>query len=113
MAEDRPRLKVYLESTISSCFTARPSADAVKASRQAAMIRWQESCAADCDLVVDEVHQIRHAILSEYGGDMKAYILALSQSPLTGFKVVRLEPAKPFAWNRGERPSRLNAAAGV
>ena len=50
---------------------------------------------------------------AEYGGDMKAYNLALSQRPLTGFMVVRLEPAKPFAWNRGERPSRLNAAAGV
>ena len=65
------------------------------------------------DSIVDEVHQIRHAILAEYGGDMKAYNLALSQNPLTGFKVVRLEPAKPFAWNRGERPPRLNAAAGV
>ena len=40
MAEDRQRLKVYLESTISSYFTARPSADAVKASRKAATIRW-------------------------------------------------------------------------
>ena len=44
---------------------------------------------------------------------MKAYNFALSQKPLTGFKVVRLEPAKPFAWNRGERPSRLNVAVGV
>ena len=25
------------------------------------------------DSIVDEVHQIRHAILAEYGGDMKAY----------------------------------------
>jgi len=65
------------------------------------------------DSIVDEVHQVRHAILAEYDGDMKAYNFALSQKPLTGFKVVRLEPAKPFAWNHGERPTRLNAATSV
>ena len=62
------------------------------------------------DAIVDEVHQIRHAILAEYGGDMAAYNRALSQKPMTGFRVVRLEPAKPFAWNRGIRPTRLNVA---
>jgi len=65
------------------------------------------------DSIVDEVHQVRHAILAEYDGDMKAYNFALSQKPLTGFKVVHLEPAKPFAWNHGERPTRLNATASV
>lgn len=65
------------------------------------------------DPIVDEIHQIRHAILSEYGGDMRAYNLALSQNPFVGFKVVQLEPAKPFAWNHGKRPERLNVAESM
>jgi len=65
------------------------------------------------DSIVDEVHNIRHAILAKYDGKMKDYHFALSQKPLTGFKVVRLEPAKPFAWNQGERPTRLCSAVSV
>jgi len=52
MVKDVKRLKVYLESTIPSYFTARPSADAVKASRQAATIRWHESFFSECDCYI-------------------------------------------------------------
>ena len=81
MAEDRQRLKVYLESTISSYFTARPSADAVKASRQAATIRWQESCAADCDCYIS-----RYVIQENSKGDSDCVSKRLEY--IRGFPVI-------------------------
>ena len=38
------RLKVYLESTISSYYVALPSSSAVNAERQAYTIKWHETC---------------------------------------------------------------------
>ena len=58
------RLKVYLESTIPSYFTARPSADAIKAERQAATIRWHERFFADCDCFIS-----RYVIRENANGD--------------------------------------------
>jgi hypothetical protein len=65
------------------------------------------------DSIVDEVHRVRHDLLAQYGGDMNAYNAALSQTSFPGFKIVHLEPATPFAWNHGQRPSRLNARMGA
>ena len=45
-------MKVYLESTISSYYTARPSADAVKAARQAATIEWYEKFEPKCECYI-------------------------------------------------------------
>ena len=45
-------MRVYLESTIPSYYTARPSADEIKASRQAATIRWFEKCASSCECFI-------------------------------------------------------------
>jgi len=59
-----PRMKIYLESTIPSYFTARPSADAVKASRQAATIRWHEDFFAQCDCYIS-----RYVIQENSSGD--------------------------------------------
>jgi hypothetical protein len=58
------RMKVYLESTISSYYTARPSADAIKASRQASTIRWHERWAANCDCYIS-----RYVIAENANGD--------------------------------------------
>ena len=48
------RLKVYLESTISSYYVALPSSSAVNAERQAYTIKWHETWSGKCDLFVSK-----------------------------------------------------------
>lgn len=54
--------KVYLETTIISYLTARPSRDLVVAANQQITQDWWQMCRASCDLFVSEV------VVSEAGG---------------------------------------------
>ena len=63
------------------------------------------------DSIVEEVHHVRRELLAAFNGDMRAYNAALQRKEFTGFKMVHLEPAKPFAWNGGVRPLPLQGVA--
>ena len=63
------------------------------------------------DSIVEEVHDARRLILAEYNGDIRVCNAALSHKEYPGFKFAKLEPVRPFSWNRGLRPTKLNAAS--
>ena len=60
------------------------------------------------DSIVEEVHDARHLILAEFNGDMRVCNAVLSRKEYPGFKLIKLQPARPFEWNGGVRPSKLN-----
>ena len=61
------------------------------------------------DPIVEEVHRIRHELLAEHGNDMHSYNMALAAKSYDGFRIVHIEPVKPFTLNGGMRPEPLCA----